>query len=113
MMPSPNRPTGPYQVVPDSDYLNRSIMKVVGPGAVCESIESAIEARRLANIANTAYAAGKRAVEGDLYCAAYRVVRAIAYLSDKTLRSDSPEIEDLRAIVDAAALASAGQEVKP
>ncbi len=101
-MPSPNRPTGPYQVVPDSDYLNRSIMKVVGPGAVCESIESAIEARRLADIANIAHAAGKRAVEGDAILALKQarnelVLREIA-------------LDTINAIE--AALASAGQEVK-
>ena len=95
--------TGPYKVVPDSDYLNRSIMKVLGPGAVCESIESAIEARRLANIANTAYAAGKRAVEGDLVL----LLRGVLHAHNNGTSLSETEWSMVRA-----ALASAGQEVK-
>jgi len=108
-MPSPNRPTGPYQVVPDSDYLNRSIMVVCGPGGVRERIESAIEARRTCDIANIAHAAGKRAVEGDLVVACRSALSLLEMNHEAwCIRADGPVFDELRK-----ALASAGQEVKP
>jgi hypothetical protein len=118
-MPSPNRPTGPYQVVPDSDYLNRSIMVVCGPGGVRERIESAIEARRTCDIANIAHAAGKRAVEGDAILALKFVEWAGTaydkagdrYVCCPCCQNDG-DMGHTNGCKLAAALASAGQEVK-
>jgi hypothetical protein len=89
--------------VADSDYLNRSIMVVCGPGGVRERIESATEARRTCDIANIAHAAGKRAVEGDLL----HIVRS-EIASGRNFGGDG----DLF-VMATKALASAGQEVKP
>jgi hypothetical protein len=106
--------------VADSDYLNRSIMVVCGPGGVRERIESATEARRTCDIANIAHAAGRRAVEGDLVLAAKIAVvqarGAIRWRQSTTEYRTDHEGTDKTAMdaLDAleAALASAGQEVK-
>jgi hypothetical protein len=97
--------------VADSDYLNRSIMVVCGPGGVRERIESATEARRTCDIANIAHAAGKRAVEGDLVVALRDLVGATK--NEMVVRGLPLEWRPDTAMGRAeAALASAGQEVK-